>query len=60
MKVDFRPSDLLDRVDWNDPDFPAFARMLDSISHLIEIGHGDSKEFVRSHVISVIAESSRN
>lgn len=54
MKFDFRASDLLDRMDWNDPDFPGTARMLESISHRIEIGMAG--ESVMSHVISVVGE----
>lgn len=58
MKIDFRPSDLLDRADWDDPDFPAFARVLESLSHKIEIKQGE--ETVRSHVISVMGSPSKD
>jgi len=55
MRFDFRPSDLIDRVDWDDPDFPAFARMLTNLSHIVEL-KDENGVSVRSHVITVVGK----
>lgn len=57
LKFDFRVADLIDRLDWSDPDFPACVRMLDQISHMVTVDTG--KETVRMHVISVTGEPSK-
>lgn len=50
-KFDFRVADLIDRVDWTDPDFPGFVRMLERISHPVTYDNG--RETILMHVISI-------
>ena len=54
LKFEFRTADLLDRVDWTHPDFPAFARMLSELSHVVPLRTGN--ETVRLHVIEINGE----
>lgn len=56
MMVDIRASDLLDRLDWKSPDFPAIARALQEISHLVMFENG--QESFHVHVITVAGEES--
>lgn len=54
LKFEFRTADLLDRADWSDPDFQAFARMLNSMSHVVN--HYTGNETIRLHVIEIYGE----
>ncbi len=54
LKFEFRTADLLDRADWSDPDFPAFARLLNNMSHVV--AHNTGNETVRLHVIEIYGE----
>lgn len=51
IKFEFRTADLLDRADWSDPDFAAFARILNGLSHVVSYNTGT--ETVRFHVITI-------
>lgn len=48
---DFRTVDLIDRMDWNDPDFQAAVQMLISISEVVNVKAGQVT--VKTHVIPI-------
>lgn len=51
---DFRVIDLVDRMDWTDPDFPACMRMLEKISIPAKLWNG--QRLVDGHIITVNGE----
>lgn len=51
---DFRAVDLLDRMDWNDPNLPAILQFFNKISHTVTMSNG--VENFRSHIITVAGE----
>lgn len=59
MLVDFRPVDLLDRMDWNDPDTAAVLRALGKLSIVVARRDATSARSYPMHVIQLNAVASQ-
>lgn len=52
MRIDFRAVDLLDRMDWDDEDFPAFVRQLGKLTETVYTPGAQGRR-VPMHIITV-------